>query len=67
MLSPSDYCEDLRQRAEAVLRDALRTLALHPENTAGKMAPHVAIAKIRKAAQIASQLEALATAAEITP
>jgi hypothetical protein len=62
-----EYCDILRLRAIAVLENAIRTLSLHPENTTGSMAPHVAIESLARAAAVTRDLQALADAAKVNP
>lgn len=63
-MTDAEFCEVLRQRALKVLDRARAELALHPENTQGRMAPHVAVDAIRKASRICRTLDALAEASQ---
>lgn len=60
-----EFFNVLRLRTIENLEVALRSLQLHPENTEGSMAAHVAIERIAKMRKIARELTLLAEAAEI--
>ena len=63
MMTPSDFNEELRQRALRTLATARAALTLDPQNATGKMAPHVAADNIRMAAAICKDLDVIAAMA----
>lgn len=63
-MTDRDFAEVLRGKALQLLKKSAARLELHPENTTGSMAAHVAKDEIIRLRHLADHLNALAAVAE---